>query len=151
MEIRNCRACGRMFSYIEGGSFLCPACQAELEDKFQVAKKYIRENAGASIQEVAEAADVSVKQIEKWIREERLAFADDSPVGIACEKCGRMIRSGRFCDSCKASMASNFSDLYEKPKKVEPPVKKEAKENKMRFLYCGCRPGQGSPAKEGLP
>ena len=112
MEIRNCRACGRMFSYIEGGSFLCPACQAELEDKFQVAKKYIRENAGASIQEVAEAADVSVKQIEKWIREERLAFADDSPVGIA----------------------SNFSDLYEKPKKVEPPVKKEAKENKMRFL-----------------
>ena len=44
MEIRNCRACGRMFSYIEGGSFLCPACQAELEDKFQVAKKYIREN-----------------------------------------------------------------------------------------------------------
>ena len=31
-------------------------------------------------------------------------------------------------------MASNFSDLYEKPKKVEPPVKKEAKENKMRFL-----------------
>lgn len=134
MEIRNFRACGRMFSYIEGGSFLCPACQAELEDKFQVAKKYIRENAGASIQEVAEAADVSVKQIEKWIREERLAFADDSPVGIACEKCGRMIRSGRFCDSCKASMASNFSDLYEKPKKVEPPVKKEAKENKMRFL-----------------
>ena len=122
MEIRNCRACGRMFSYIEGGSFLCPACQAELEDKFQVAKKYIRENVGASIQEVAEAADVSVKQIEKWIREERL------------EKCGRMIRSGRFCDSCKASMASNFSDLYEKPKKVEPPVKKEAKENKMRFL-----------------
>ena len=53
MEIRNCRACGRMFSYIEGGSFLCPACQAELEDKFQVAKKYIRENVGASIQEVA--------------------------------------------------------------------------------------------------
>ena len=44
MEIRNCRACGRMFSYIEGGSFLCPACQAELEDKFQVAKKYIRVN-----------------------------------------------------------------------------------------------------------
>ena len=77
---------------------------------------------------------MTVNQIEKWIREERLAFADDSPVGIACEKCGRMIRSGRFCDSCKASMASNFSDLYEKPKKVEPPVKKEAKENKMRFL-----------------
>ncbi len=134
MEVRNCRGCGRLFSYIQGGSFLCPACQEELEEKFQVAKKYIRENTSASIHEVAEAADVSVKQIEKWIREERLAFADDSPVGIACEKCGKMIRSGRFCENCKSSMASDFSELYEQPKKIEPVIKKEAKENKMRFL-----------------
>ncbi len=134
MEVRNCRGCGRLFSYIQGGSYLCPACQAELEDKFEVAKKYIRENTGATIQEVADEADVSVKQIEKWVREERLAFSDDSPVGIACEKCGKMIRSGRFCENCKSSMASNFSELYQKPKKVEPAVKKDSKENKMRFL-----------------
>ena len=63
MEVRNCRGCGRLFSYIQGGSYLCPACQAELEDKFDIAKKFIRENVSASIQQVAEAADVSVKQI----------------------------------------------------------------------------------------
>lgn len=134
MEVRNCRGCGRLFSYIEGGSYLCPACQEELEEKFQVAKAYIRENKNASIHEVAEAADVSVKQIEKWVREERLAFADDSPVGIACEKCGAMIRSGRFCEACKASMANHFSELYEEPKKVEA-VKKDVRDSaRMRFL-----------------
>ena len=49
MEVRNCRGCGRLFSYIQGGSYLCPACQAELEDKFDIAKKFIRENVSASI------------------------------------------------------------------------------------------------------
>lgn len=135
MEVRNCRGCGRLFNYITGGSYLCPACLEELEEKFEVAKKYIRENKTASIHEVAEEADVSVKQIEKWVREERLAFADDSPVGIACEKCGKMIRSGKFCDACKSSMASNFSELYEQPKKKVEPPRRDTKDNpKMRFL-----------------
>lgn len=135
MEVRNCRGCGRLFNYIRGGSFLCQACLDELEEKFQVAKDFIRENKTASIHEVAEKADVSVKQIEKWVREERLIFADDSPVGIACEKCGTMIRSGRFCDACKSSMANNFSEIYQE-KKPEPVTKKPAKDTtaRMRFL-----------------
>lgn len=135
MEVRNCRACGRLFNYIQGGSFLCQACLEELEDKFDVAKNYIRENKSAGMHEVAEAADVSVKQIEKWVREERLAFADDSPVGIACEKCGKMIRSGRFCDLCKNSMANHLSELYEQPKKKIEPQKKDVRDSaKMRYL-----------------
>ena len=77
---------------------------------------------------------MSVKQIEKWVREERLAFADDSPVGIACEKCGAMIRSGRFCEACKSSMANHLSELYEEPKKAEF-VKKDIRDSaRMRFL-----------------
>ena len=135
MEVRNCRGCGRLFNYIQGGSFLCQACQDEVEEKFMVAKDFIRENMSASIHEVAEKADVSVKQIEKWVREERLVFADDSPVGIACEKCGKMIRSGRFCESCKSSMANNLSEVYQE-KKPEPVTKKTAKDStaRMRFL-----------------
>ena len=135
MEVRNCRGCGRLFNYIQGGSFLCQACLDELEEKFQVAKDFIRENKSASIHEVAEKADVSVKQIEKWVREERLIFAEDSPVGISCEKCGKMIRSGRFCESCKSSMANNLSEVYQE-KKPEPVTKKPAKDTtaRMRFL-----------------
>lgn len=135
MEVRNCRGCGRLFNYIQGGSFLCQACLDELEEKFKVAKDFIRENKSASIHEVADKADVSVKQIEKWVREERLIFADDSPVGIACEKCGKMIRSGRFCETCKSSMANNLSEVYQE-KKPEPVTKKPAKDStaRMRFL-----------------
>lgn len=135
MEVRNCRGCGRLFSYISGGNFLCQACQEELEKKFQVAKKFINDHHTATIHEVAEEAEVSVKQVEKWIREERLVFAEDSPVGIECENCGAMIRSGRFCEACKSSMANNLSNVYKEPKKVQPAVKKDVRDSaKMRFL-----------------
>lgn len=134
MEVRNCRACGRLFNYISGGNFLCQACMEELEEKFQVAKKYIKDNKSATIHEVAEIAEVSTKQVEKWVREERLVFAEGCVTGINCENCGVMIRTGRFCEACKNSMANNLSDLYREEKKIKP-VKKDTKENpKMRFL-----------------
>ena len=93
MDVRNCRQCGRLFNYI-GGSYrnLCPSCVEALEEKFGEVKEYIEENKTASIGAISEACDVSVKQLEQWIREERLAFADDSPIGIACEVCGDKIK-----------------------------------------------------------
>ena len=42
------------------------------------------------------------------VREERLVFSDDSPVGLPCESCGVTIKTGRFCDKCKAELATGF-------------------------------------------
>ena len=135
MDVRNCRGCGRLFNFVQGVNYLCPACMDELEEKFKIAKDFIRKNGSAGIMEVAEAADVKRQQVERWVREERLVFSDDSPVGIDCEGCGATIKSGRFCEACKNSMSNSLSNLYkeEKPKKIEP-EKKTAKENRMRFL-----------------
>lgn len=134
MDVKNCRGCGRLFNYVSGVNLLCPACTAQLEEKFKIAKDYINKNRTATIQEVADEADVSVKQVEKWVREERLVFADNSMVGIECEACGAMIRSGRFCDSCKGNMAKGLGGLYKsEPKQIQP--KRDTKENpRMRFL-----------------
>lgn len=100
MEVRNCKGCGKIFNYI-GGMPMCEACKKELEDKFQQVKAYIYDNRDADINQVAEDNDVSVQQIRQWVREERLEFSENSRVGLACEKCGRMIRSGRYCKPCK--------------------------------------------------
>ena len=79
MEVRNCKSCGRLFNYI-GGAYksLCPACIESLEEKFQEVKKYVEDNPGACMNEISEKLEVSTKQIEKWVREERLCFSDDS-------------------------------------------------------------------------
>lgn len=132
MDVRNCRICGRIFNYM-GGDPLCPSCIKVMEDKFIEVKAYIYEHPGAGVQEVAEENDVHINQINKWIREERLCFSEDSAVGIECEKCGTMIRTGRFCSKCKDQMANNFSTILQ----VEPPQPEKKNSSdlaKIRFL-----------------
>ena len=134
MNVRNCKKCGRFFNNVMGLP-ICPACKEEMEKKFVEVKQYIRENKVSGVPEVAEACDVDVRQIHQWIREERLEFSEDSLVGIDCEGCGAMIRTGRFCDKCKNSMAKEFGDSIKKPEAPKPQAKKNQKDNpKMRFL-----------------
>ena len=110
MEVTNCKACGNLFNY-ESGPRLCPNCMKKLEQKFMTTKNYIRENPGSNINTVAKECKVSIPQIKKWIREERLTF----------------------CAECKAKMINRLDNAYEKPK---PTVqqKKEKEKERMRFL-----------------
>lgn len=133
MEVRNCKECGKMFNYMEGTQ-VCPACAKKLEEKYAVVKEYVYNNPGASINQVAEENEVSVKQIKRWIREERLCFSESSDIGIECEKCGAMIKTGRFCQKCKKQLENSFGNMYQVKK--EPPVRKKkgSSDGKMRFL-----------------
>ncbi|MCI8408537.1 MAG: flagellar protein, partial [Lachnospiraceae bacterium] len=114
---------------------ICPTCSKKLEDKFEDVKEYIYNNPGANINQVAEENDVSIKQIKHWVREERLCFSDNSELGIECEKCGAMIKTGRFCQKCKKQLENSLSNMYETKK--EPVVQKKksgSADGKMRFL-----------------
>lgn len=134
MNVRNCKKCGRIFNYVTGLP-ICPACKEEADKKFMEVKNYIRENRIAGITEVAEKCEVEVRQIRQWVREERLEFSAESPVGVDCENCGAMIRTGRFCEACKAAMAKELGGAIKKPERKMPEHKKDVKENpKMRFL-----------------
>ena len=112
MDVRNCRGCGRLFNYLQG-PHLCPACMQKLEEKFSQVKDYLEDNPHATIPEIAKDNEVSTRQIEQWVREERLYFSDDSPYGIGCERCGKIIKTGRFCDSCRNDMANTFQNAYQ--------------------------------------
>ena len=82
MDVRNCRQCGKLYNYI-GGSYrnLCPSCIKQLEDKFMEIKEYIRDNKVASISEISDKFEVSTKQIEQWVREERLPHPSGALAG----------------------------------------------------------------------
>jgi ribosomal protein L32 len=130
MELMNCRNCKKLFNYI-GGEKICPNCKKELEDKYQEVKEYIKENPGTAATTVAEECDVSIKQIKKWVREERLVFAEDSLIGIECESCGKQIHSGRFCSQCANGLEAGLKDAYKVQYNGAP---KKSGAGKMRFL-----------------
>lgn len=132
MEVKNCRECGRLFNYI-GGQRLCLNCRQAAEDKFNQVKQYIYDHREATMEQVAEENEVTIAQLKQWVREERLCFSDDSVVGIECENCGAIIKTGRFCDKCKKEMANKLGNVYKKPEPVQP--KKDPRERaRMRFL-----------------
>ena len=131
MEVKNCKDCKRLFNYI-GGPRLCPDCRAKLEEKFAEVKKFVEENKNASISVVSEEMDVSVQQLNQWVREERLIFAEGSAVMIDCESCGAPISTGRYCENCKSQMVNKFGGMY---KKEEVQQKRDPRERaRMRFL-----------------
>ncbi len=135
MNVRNCRKCGRVFNYVVG-PILCQHCMEEQEKVFQNVKKYVQEHPGADMVVVSEECEVEISQIRQWIREERLEFAEDSPIRIACEKCGAMIRSGRFCDQCKATMTNDFrSAMGRNSQAIQQPSKPRMVRDGERMRY----------------
>lgn len=136
MNVKNCRKCGKMFNYVFG-PIICSECMSAQEELFQKAKKYVQDNPGCDIQELSENVEVDAQQIRQWIREERLQFSDDSPIRIACEGCGSMISSGRYCQACKNNMSNGLQSAFglNKPAATpKPDTRRESNTNKMRFL-----------------
>lgn len=134
MDVRNCRKCGKLFNYVNG-PITCPQCREAAEEEFVKVKKYVYEHSGCGIADVSEACDVPTQQIKQWLREERLEFSSDSSVGLNCENCGVMIRSGRFCEKCKTEMANGLNSAFKKAPEPEVAKKKDMRDSpKMRFL-----------------
>lgn len=134
MEVRNCKGCGKLFNYMQG-PLLCPGCIADLEDKFQQVKEFLRENPKAPLNVVSEENDVSVKQIRQWVREERLSFTEESQITLECEGCGAKILTGKYCDKCKNGLISDLNGAIKRPAAtlVKQPHKVSEKD-RMRFL-----------------
>lgn len=133
MNARNCRRCGRIFTYVSGAP-LCPTCKDEMEAKFHEVKEYIQNNKDTTMKTVAEECEVDENQIRQWVREERLVFAEGSAISFQCESCGANINTGRFCEKCKQETARSIASAGRR--QVAPQVqKKDSRENpRMRFL-----------------
>lgn len=108
-EVKNCKECRKIFMYA-GGPQICEACRRKDDEEFEKVRKFVRDFTGATMQEASDATGVSLAKIHKYLREDRLEVAADSPIAIQCENCGVRIRSGRFCVECSKSLARDMMD-----------------------------------------
>ena len=133
MDVVNCKGCGRLFNAISRKR-LCPACLRQLEDKFLEVKRFIEENKGANIDIVSRECGVSVKQIKEWIKEERLSLAQGCMDGITCERCGKMILTGKYCNECKTKMTNNLKSVLNDKSSSDAHKKDFRDKDRMRYL-----------------
>ncbi|HEX2924830.1 MAG TPA: MerR family transcriptional regulator [Ruminiclostridium sp.] len=106
-DLRNCRRCGRMYNYI-GGPPICQDCKNADEEVFKKVKDYLYDNPGATLSQVAIELEVSVEKIKMFLKEGRLEITEDSNIVLECERCGKSIRTGRFCRECQNEVSGDI-------------------------------------------
>jgi len=133
-DVRNCRRCGRIFNYI-GGAPLCPVCKEEDEEDYKRVKQYLYEYPGATMTQVATELNVSLEKIRRFLKDGRLEIVGDDPNFILqCEKCGKSIRTGRYCDACERELLTGLrgiSNSYRPARKSNVPI---SQNTRLRFL-----------------
>lgn len=130
MDLRNCKKCNRVFSYT--GSDICSRCAGNDIEDFKKVKEYLYENPGATIVEVSEETEVSEKKILRYLRENRIEIREADNLLLDCQRCGKPIQSGRFCDKCTHEMQREFKSAI-KPKKEEPSLKDPGKDKTKMY------------------
>jgi flagellar operon protein (TIGR03826 family) len=107
-DIRNCRRCGKVYTYL-GGAPICPECKASDEEDFKRVKDFLYENPGASLSVVSRTLDIGIEKIKRFLKEGRIEIVGDGAnLFLECERCGKSIKSGRYCDSCERELVGNL-------------------------------------------
>ncbi|MCD6155733.1 MAG: MerR family transcriptional regulator [Candidatus Atribacteria bacterium] len=108
MEIARCKECGRLFKKNLDSIELCPACLEAKEKEFLKVKEFFLKNPRSTIEEASKATGVDRKDILYFLKEGRLQVAQDAQnidTGLKCERCGKPIFSGRFCEKCRLQLS----------------------------------------------
>ncbi len=130
-DLRNCPVCGKVFVKINRN--LCPDCIDKEEQEFEEVRKYLKDNPGASVMEIAEVTSVDENKILKWMREGRIDVTFTGGVGLNCKRCGVQITAGNLCAKCAKALANQFKTISTTPaaKPEEPEKNKDPKAKGM--------------------
>lgn len=110
MQLKICKQCGRMFEALTS-SDVCPKCLLDSKEAFERVRAYLREYPGTPITIVSEETGIPIYAIENFLRHERIEISPDSPVMLACNKCGKLINTGLYCDECSKSIRADLQKI----------------------------------------
>lgn len=139
MDVRNCKRCGKIYNYT--GSAVCNNCLRQEQEDFEKIRDYLFRNPNSSAAEVSEALGIELKVISRFLKEGRLEadyirMSGDSV--LSCEKCGKPVNSGRFCENCVREMQADFSKAAKpavQPNKSIQPGRLHTFEHILRRKY----------------
>lgn len=136
MGLVNCSKCGRLFGTENDDETLCLRCKEDgYESDFKKVREYLYANPGADIEEVAEATEVERARIMRYLREERIEIVDEENALLHCSRCGKSIKTGRYCASCEADVKKELSGALDTMRKLNEKFQKPAATKKTTEIY----------------
>ncbi|MDI5791082.1 hypothetical protein PO124_29865 [Bacillus licheniformis] len=110
-QLANCPRCNALFMK---SSFqtVCASCLKEEERAYEIVYKFLK-NRKPAVHDVSDRRKTGVEEelILKFIRQKRIQISNFPNLGYPCERCGTLIREGRYCMSCEQDLASQMSQL----------------------------------------
>lgn len=111
MDLSNCPECGEIYIKSKFRD-VCEKCWREEEAAYDTVYKYMRkrENRAATMLQVVEATGVSEALILKFIKNGKLQITQFPNLGYPCDKCGKIIRTGKLCESCASEILNDLKN-----------------------------------------
>ncbi|MDD5018151.1 MAG: hypothetical protein PHO15_08655 [Eubacteriales bacterium] len=130
--VKQCKQCGQLFqSY---GASECSVCLEEMDRGFILVKEYIYDHPDANVVEISNETGISEKIILHFLKEGRLSI-ETSDCLLTCEKCGKRIKSGRFCHACKTALENTFKSMCGSADEEQKTNASASGLGKMHFEY----------------
>jgi flagellar operon protein (TIGR03826 family) len=100
-EIMNCPRCNALFMKNKFRD-VCDRCFKEDEKMYDTVYQFLkkRENRAATMETVIAHTGVEEELLYKWVKKGRIQTKMFSNLGYPCDKCGKVINSGKLCDGC---------------------------------------------------
>ena len=113
MSLANCSRCGKVFPLFPGSKDVCQSCVKEEDDNYLKIFHYLSTRPGATASEIAQSTEVDIKEIYRYVRENRLRLVKIE-AGLNCESCGIPISQGKICDKCRQKLAEEMKGEIDK-------------------------------------
>ena len=119
MKLANCSRCGKVYTSVPGGRDICQACMKEEDSNYLKIFNYLSTRPAATAQEIAQETEIDVKEIFRYVRENRLRLVKGD-TGLICESCSIPIAQGKICDKCRQKLSEAIKNDIDKFNQNKP-------------------------------
>ena len=125
-KLVNCPNCNEIFVKNKFRD-VCPKCWKQEEEDYNTVYQFMRkrENRAATIEQVVMQTGIKEELILKFIKKGRIQITHFPNLGYPCDRCGRVIRTGKLCEKCTAELREDLQTFQTEEKRKQELLKRE--------------------------